>query len=110
VRDRPIALRHRDRDIRLSDADLASARTIYGHSQMSRTILSLAGYYLLPHGKTRSDVGETCNDDGTVPFEDVRAVATEGALTTAADASSAALVSLWPQDERLHRGRPRRGR
>jgi hypothetical protein len=50
-------------------------------------------------------------DDGTVPVEDVRAVATEAALATAVDASPAVLVSLWAHDERLHRGdRPRRGR
>jgi hypothetical protein len=73
---------------------------------MSRIILGLA----VPCGKARSDISKRCNDDGTVPFEDVRAVATEGALTTAADASPAVLVSLWAQDERLHRGRPRRGR
>lgn len=71
---------------------------------MSRKILSLAGFYLLPCGRTG-------NDDGTVPVEDVRAVATEGALATAVDASPAVVVSLWAQDERLHRGgRPRRGR
>jgi hypothetical protein len=71
---------------------------------MSRKILSLAGLYLLPHSK-----GGT--DDGSVPVEDVRAVATEGALATAVDASPAVLVSLWAHDERLHRGdRPRRGR
>jgi len=70
---------------------------------MSRSILSLAGLFLAPCGKQG-------NDDGTVPFEDVRAVATEGALTTAADGSPAALVSLWAQDQRLHRDRPRRGR
>jgi hypothetical protein len=70
---------------------------------MPRKILSLAGLYLLPYGRTG-------NDDGTVPVEDVRAVATEGALATAVDASPAVLVSLWAQDERLHRGRPRRGR
>ena len=70
---------------------------------MSRKILSLAGHYLLPRGGTG-------NDDGTVSVEDVRAVATEAALATAVDASPAVLVSLWAQDERLHRGRPRRGR
>jgi hypothetical protein len=70
---------------------------------MSRKILSLAGHYLLPCSRHS-------NDDGTVPVEDVRAVATEGALATSVDASPAMLVSLWQQDERLHRGRPRRGR
>ena len=71
---------------------------------MSRKILTLAGLFLPPCGKS-------ANDDGTVPVEDVRAVATEGALATAVDASPAVLVSLWAQDERLHRGdRPRRGR
>jgi hypothetical protein len=70
---------------------------------MSRSTLSLAGFFLPPCGKRGKD-------DGTVPVEDVRAVATEGALTTAADGTPAALVSLWAQDERLHRDRPRRGR
>ena len=71
---------------------------------MSRTIQNFAGLYLLPRCR-RS------NNDGTVSVEDVRAVATEGALATAADASPAALVSLWAHDERLHRdARTRRGR
>jgi hypothetical protein len=52
-------------------------------------------------------------DDGTVPVEDVRAVATEGALATAVDGSPAVVVSLWAQDRRLHpdkdRCPPRRG-
>ena len=71
---------------------------------MSRKILSLAGLYLLPAR------GKANNDDGTVPVEDVRDVATEGALATAVDSSPAVLVSLWAHDDRLHRGRPRRGR
>jgi hypothetical protein len=71
---------------------------------MSRKILSLAGLYI--RGRDR-----VANDDGSVPVEDVRAVATEGALVTAVDASPAVLPSLWAHDERLHRGdRPRRGR
>jgi hypothetical protein len=70
---------------------------------MSRKILSLAGLYLVPRGRAGTD-------DGTVPVEDVRDVATEGALATAVDASPAVLVSLWAHDDRLHRGRPRRGR
>jgi hypothetical protein len=72
---------------------------------MSRKILSLAGLYILGRGRVAND------DDGSVPVEDVRAVATEGALVTAVDASPAVLPSLWAHDERLHRGdRPRRGR
>ncbi len=94
---------------------------------MSRKILSLAGLYLLPKrgqtprfhagietpnvGGEGSDPARTC--DGTVPVEDVRAVATEGALATAVDASPAVLVSLWAHDQRLHPGKdrcpPRRG-
>ncbi|MFZ1105190.1 MAG: hypothetical protein WAN86_20455 [Hyphomicrobiaceae bacterium] len=71
---------------------------------MSRKLPTLAGLCLLPRSRG-------CNDDGTVPVEDVRDVATEGALATAVDASPAVLVSLWAHDERLHRGdRPRRGR
>lgn len=70
---------------------------------MSRKILSLAGLHL-----RRSRSGK---DDGTVSVEDVRAVATEAALATAVDASPGVLVSLWAQDQRLHRSdRPRRGR
>jgi hypothetical protein len=92
---------------------------------MSRKILSLAGLYLLRKervspfsSKTRSRAAAVCPrasepDDGTVPFEDVRAVATEGALATAVDASPAVLVSLWAHDQRLHPGHdrtpPRRG-
>jgi hypothetical protein len=71
---------------------------------MSRKLPSLAGLYVLPRGKG-------AGDDGTVRVEDVRDVATEGALAAAVDASPAVLVSLWAHDERLHRGdRPRRGR
>jgi hypothetical protein len=74
---------------------------------MSRKILSLAGHYLPLCSNSNSD-------DGTVPVEDVRAVATEAALATAADASPAVLVSLWAHDQRLHprkdRCPPRRGR
>ena len=71
---------------------------------MSKKLPTLAGLYLFPRGKG-------ANDDGTVPVEDVRDVATEGALAAAVDASPAVLVSLWAHDERLHRGdRPRRGR
>jgi hypothetical protein len=91
---------------------------------MSRKILSLAGFYLLRKegvSPLASDgkVALACPkasvpDDGTVPVEDVRAVATETALATAVDASPAAFVSLWAHDERLHpgkdRGHPRRGR
>jgi hypothetical protein len=68
---------------------------------MSRKILSLAGFHLLPRSpKRRRSTREP--DDGTVPVEDVRAIATEGALATAVDASPAVLVSLWAHDERLH--------
>jgi hypothetical protein len=71
---------------------------------MSKKILSLAGLYLLPCSRSG-------DDDGSVPVEDVRAVATEGALATAVDGSPAVLVSLWAHDARLHPGdRPRRGR
>jgi len=92
---------------------------------MSRKILSLAGLYLFRkegvsvHASgAPSKVAAVCPqasepDDGTVPFEDVRAVATEGALATAVDASPAVLVSLWAHDQRLHPGQdrtpPRRG-
>ena len=73
-------------------------------TRMSRKILSLAGHYLRSPDPRDSD-------DGTVPVEDVRAVAIEAALATAVDASPAVLPSLWARDERLHRGdRPRRGR
>jgi hypothetical protein len=74
---------------------------------MSREILSLAGYYLMPR---RKEAREDDSNDGAVPVEDVRAIATEAALATSVDSSPAVLVSLWAQDERLHRGRPRRGR
>jgi hypothetical protein len=88
---------------------------------MSRKILSLAGHYLLRKEGvdplvSNSNVALLCPkasvpDDGTVPVEDVRAVATETALATAVDVSPAVLVSLWAHDERLHRGRyHRRGR
>jgi hypothetical protein len=92
---------------------------------MSRKILSLAGHYLLRKEGVRpfafespSKVAAVCPlalepDDGTVRVEDVRAVATEGALATAVDASPAVLVSLWAHDQRLHPGQdrppPRRG-
>ena len=69
---------------------------------MPKRIMSLAGFW-------RPSCRDA-NDDGTVSIEDVRAVATEGALATSADVSPAALVSLWAYDERLHRDRPRRGR
>lgn len=73
---------------------------------MTRKILSRAGVYLPPWPRAESD-------NGAVPVEDVRAVATEAALATAVDASPAVLVSLWAHDERLHPGDhplPRRGR
>jgi hypothetical protein len=92
---------------------------------MSRKILSLAGFYLLRKegvsafgSDTPSKAAAVCPrasdpDDGTVPVEDVRAVATEGALATAVDGSPAVLVSLWAHDRRLHPGQdrtpPRRG-
>jgi len=92
---------------------------------MSRKILSLAGVYLLRKEGiipfafgTESKAATLCPkasepDDGTVPVEDVRAVATEGALATAVDGSPAAFVSLWAHDQRLHPGHdrtpPRRG-
>jgi hypothetical protein len=107
VKARAIAVQHLDSDV------LATARGSLPRYQryrtnrakkMSRKILSLAGLYLLP-------CSQSGNDDGTVPVEDVRAVNTEAALATSLDASPAVLVSLWAQDERLHRGdRPRRGR
>ena len=94
-------------------------------TKMSRKILSLAGHYLLRKegvsafsSETPSKAAAVCPrasepDDGTVPVEDVRAVATEGALATAVDASPAVLVSLWAHDRRLHPGQdrplPRRG-
>jgi hypothetical protein len=90
--------------------------------KMSRKILSLAGHYLLrkegvsPLASDTRKAAQACPeasvpDDGTVPFEDVRAVATETALATAADVSPAVLVSLWAHDQRLHPGRHhRRGR
>jgi hypothetical protein len=92
---------------------------------MSRKILSLAGFHLFCKeaasalaSDAASKAAATCPgasepDDGTVPVEDVRAVATEGALATAVDASPAVLVSLWAHDRRLHPGHdrfpPRRG-
>jgi hypothetical protein len=73
---------------------------------MSRKILSLAGFHLLPRSpkRWRNTAHESTRepDDGTVAVEDVRAIATEGALATAVDASPAVLVSLWAHDERLH--------
>jgi hypothetical protein len=70
---------------------------------MSRKILSLAGLYLLPRSRgVRARCPEAGPDDGTVRVEDVRAVATEGALATAVDASPAVVVSLWAHDQRLH--------
>jgi hypothetical protein len=92
--------------------------------KMSRKILSLAGFYLLRKeglsplaSETPGKVAAVCPnaepDDGTVPVEDVRAVATEAALATALDGSPAVLVSLWAHDQRLHPGHdrtpPRRG-
>ncbi|HEX5958215.1 MAG TPA: hypothetical protein VFY92_06105 [Hyphomicrobiaceae bacterium] len=86
---------------------------------MSRKILSLTGYYLLRKedvGRHSRDdalkVAQACPqaavpDDGSVPVNDMRDVATETALASAVDASPAVLVSLWAQDERLH---PTRGR
>jgi hypothetical protein len=91
---------------------------------MSRKILSLAGFYLLrkeglsplvsdASGKVAAICPNAEPDDGTVPVEDVRAVATEGALATAVDGSPAVFVSLWAHDQRLHPGHdrtpPRRG-
>jgi len=92
---------------------------------MSRKILSLAGHYLLRKEGVRPFSSETPSkaaalcpkasepDDGTVSVEDVRAVATEGALATAVDGSPAVFVSLWALDQRLHPGQdrtpPRRG-
>ena len=70
--------------------------------KMSRKILSLAGLYLLPRSPGRRRRASEEPDDGTVPVEDVRAVATEGALATAVDASPAVVVSLWAHDQRLH--------
>jgi hypothetical protein len=94
-------------------------------TKMSRKILSLAGHYLFRKEgvstfafDTPSKAAAVCPqasepDDGTVRVEDVRAVATEGALATAVDASPAVLVSLWAHDQRLHPGHgrplPRRG-
>jgi hypothetical protein len=90
---------------------------------MSGKIMNLAGHYLFrkegvsPLASAAPKVARICPkssvpDDGTVPVEDVRAVATETALATAVDASPAVLVSLWAHDERLHRGgrRSPRGR
>jgi hypothetical protein len=87
---------------------------------MSRKILSLAGLYLLrkegvsafASGMPGRKAAAACPkasepDDGTVPVDDVRAVATEGALATAVDASPAVLVSLWAHDRRLHPGQDR---
>jgi hypothetical protein len=81
--------------------------TRFEDTKMSRKILSLAGLYLLPRGPGGGvHCPEAGPDDGTVRVEDVRAVATEGALATAVDASPAVLVSLWEHDQRLHpRGR-----
>jgi hypothetical protein len=91
---------------------------------MSRTILSLTGLYLFrkeeaspvtsaaPSKSTAVRRDASQPDDGTVPVEDVRAVATEAALAAAVDASPAVLVSLWAHDRRLHRSdrsHPRRG-
>ncbi|HEX6001748.1 MAG TPA: hypothetical protein VFZ16_20485 [Hyphomicrobiaceae bacterium] len=84
---------------------------------MSRKILSLAGYYVFRkedvgrHGDDASKVAcpqITVPNDGTVPVEDMRDVATETALASAVDASPAVLVSLWAQDGRLHPARGRR--
>jgi hypothetical protein len=91
---------------------------------MSNKIMSLAGHYLLrkeginPLGRETLRAAQACPqasvpDDGTVPVADVRAVATEAALTAGVDVSPAGLVSLWAHDERLHPGHrspPRRGR
>jgi hypothetical protein len=88
---------------------------------MSRKILSLAGHYLLRKEGVNAFASEpraaracanaAVPDDGTVPVEDVRALATETALATALDASPAVLPSLWAQDQRLHpRPHHRRGR
>jgi hypothetical protein len=86
---------------------------------MSRTILSLAGHYLLrkegvsPLAEATPKAALVCPeaavpDDGAVTVADVRAVATEAALAAAVDASPAVLPSLWAHDGRLHRGSPRR--
>jgi hypothetical protein len=89
------------------------------NEKMSRKILSLAGHYLLRKeginalaSELPSKAAAVCPKasephDGTVPVEDVRAVATEGALATAVDASPAVLVSLWAHDRRLHPGQDR---
>jgi len=106
LKGRAIAVQHPHRDV------LAATRNILPRTnhiepkepkepKMPRKILSLAGLYLSPRSRSG-------NDDGTVPVEDVRAVATEAALATSLDASPAVLVSLWAQDERLHRGDPPR--
>jgi hypothetical protein len=86
---------------------------------MPRKILSLSGLHLLRKEGVRArasempKVAQVCPqasvpDDGTVPMEDVRAVATETALATAVDASPAVLVSLWAHDQRLHPGKHHR--
>ncbi|MBO0765998.1 MAG: hypothetical protein J2P50_15625 [Hyphomicrobiaceae bacterium] len=86
---------------------------------MPRKILNLAGLRLLRKEGVRRPASKlpkgahVCPraripDDGTVPVEDVRAVATETALATAVDASPAVLVSLWAHDQRLHPGRHHR--
>lgn len=86
---------------------------------MPRNILGLPGLHLLrkegivPLASGTRKAAQACPrasvpDDGTVPVEDVRAVATETALATAIDASPAVLVSLWAHDERLHPGRHHR--
>jgi hypothetical protein len=86
---------------------------------MPRKIMSLAGPLLFRREgghalseEARRKAAAGCPkasepDDGTVPVEDVRAVATEAALVTAVDASPAVLVSLWAHDQRLHPGHDR---
>jgi hypothetical protein len=123
VKARTIAVQHVDfeligRDARYYCAVESEAK----ETKMSRKILSLAGHYLLRKEGVSPLASETPKaalvcpraavpDDGTVPVEDVRAVATETALATAVDASPAVLVSLWAHDQRLHPGRHhRRGR
>jgi hypothetical protein len=105
VKIHPIALQHRDLDM-LAATRISLPRRQHqpGRTKMSRKILSLAGHFL----PLRNNGGK---GDGSVRVEDVRALATEAALATAVDASPAVLVSLWANDDRLHRGdRPRRGR
>jgi hypothetical protein len=99
-----IAVQHIDRDVLGRGAEPAHLQANASEQEMPRTILSLAGLWQSPSSRCDSD-------DGAVSAEDMRAVATEGALAAAADASPAVLVSLWAHDQRLHReGRPRRGR